>query len=445
MNLNLILKENKQLLILALPLIINYFIEGCPGFINNAMMAHLGQTELAAGAIVSTAFTSAVVFFYGLLSAASTLISLHYGAKEKKEIGEVVRDACVISIFCSVLLLVLLGYGDKFLLSVGQSPALVGLATPYLHGLMFAVIPDFGTMILWQFFIGLGRPKVTLVSSVLYVPLNIMANYILMFGKFGFPKLGMLGIGLGTAFAYAVLLVGFMVYILYQPQYRCYFNKVLLSFGNNHIFSLVKIGLPLGFMWMINMSFNIFASIFAGKLGTVLLAAQQVGLQAMGLTFMVGSGLSQAISIRIGHTWGAKNYGVTKIICGIGVLMSFTLALLFSLVFWIKPLWIVGLDFDLSVPANADVIKLSCEFLIIFGIYQVVNSIRNALFAALRALKDTVFPALCSLIGFYGIAIGLGYPLLFYWDGNLFQFWYLTTLVLIFIDMALYRRLRRFI
>ncbi|MFN7097264.1 MAG: MATE family efflux transporter [Gammaproteobacteria bacterium] len=434
------IKENKQLLILAIPLIVNYFIEGCPNFVNNAMIAHLGQTQLAAGAVVSSAFTGVLVFFYGILAAASTLISHHYGAKEKRQIGEVVRDAILLAGVCCVLLFILLYYGTDILRWAGQPPALVALAAPYLHGLMFAVIPDFATMVLWQFFIGLGRPKVTLVSSFLYVPINILANYTLMFGHFGFPALGMFGIGLGTAIGFWMLFVGMFAYIWWQPQYRQYFNEALLQFNTLHIKPLIKIGLPMGVMWGIDVSFGMFAAFFAGKLGTTLLAAQQIGVQVTGLTFLVIAGLAQAITVRIGHTWGAKNYGAANAICLSGFLMCFSIGMLFSLLLWFKPLWIIGIDFNLSDPANAAIIKLATEFLLIFGFYQLANSMRYAFFAVLRALKDTYFPALCSLVGFYGIAIGLGYPLLFHWGGNLFQFWYLTTAAIMLIVGAMYWR-----
>jgi MATE family multidrug resistance protein len=437
---NTFLKENRQLLILALPLIVNYFIEGCPNFINNAMMAHLGQTQLAAGAIVSSAFTGVLVFFYGALSAASTLVSHHFGANEKRQIGEVIRDASLVAIISSIFLYMLLIYGADILRWAGQPPALITLAIPYLHGLMFAVIPDFATMVLWQFFIGLGRPKVTLISSILYVPINILANYSLMFGHFGLPAMGMFGIGLGTAVGYWALFAGLLSYIFYQPQYRQYFSKHLMQFKDLHIKPLLHIGLPMGFMWCIDLSFGMFAAFFAGKLGTTSLAAQQIGVQITGLTFLVMAGLSQAITVRIGHTWGAKDYNAARLICLIGFLFSFTIGFLFSLIFWFKPLWIIGIDFNLTDPKNAEVIKLACEFLVIFGFYQIANSMRYAFFAVLRALKDTYFPALCSLVGFYGIAIGVGYPLLFHWGGNLFQFWSLATIALLMIVGAMYWR-----
>lgn len=437
---NAFLKENKQLLILALPLIVNYFIEGCPNFINNALLAHLGQDQLAAGAIVNSAFSGVLVFFYGLLSAASTLISHHYGANEKRQITEVMRDVSLIAIVCSLALFTLLFYGTDLLSWAGQPPALIKLATPYLHGLMFAVIPDFATMVLWQFFIGLGRPNVTLISSLLYVPINILANYALMFGHFGLPALGMFGIGLGTSVGFWALFVGFFIYIFYHREYRQYFTNFLTKSERKHIKSLLALGLPMGSMWWIDTSFTMFAAFFAGKLGTTLLAAQQIGIQVTGLAGIVMAGLSQAITVRIGHTWGAKQYDSARLVTYIGFLFSFIVGLLFSSIYWFKPLWIIGIDFNIHDPRNATIIQLGSAFLFVFGFYQLANSMRYALFAVLRALKDTYFPALCSLVAYYGIATGLGYPLLFHWGGNLFQFWYLASFSVLLIIIAMYWR-----
>jgi MATE family multidrug resistance protein len=295
-------------------------------------------------------------------------------------------------------------------------------------------------MILWQFFIGLGRPKVTLISSLLYVPINIFANYSLMFGHFGFPALGMFGIGLGTSVGFWLLLVGFILYIWSQPDYRCYFSRSLLQVRQWHITSLLRVGLPMGIMWVIDLSFLMLAAFFAGKLGTTLLAAQQIAIQFVGISFLILGGLAQAITVRIGYTWGAKNYTAAKTICLSGTLMSTMLGLILSLLLWYKPLWIIGLDFNLSDPNNAEIIQLGCAFLAVFGFYQIAYSIRSALFALLRGLKDTLFSAVCSLVAFYGIAIGIGYPLLFVWGGNLFQFWALTSAVIFLVATAMYLR-----
>ena len=421
------LSENKKLLTLALPLIINYMIEACPNFINNAMIAHLGQQALAAGAIVSTSFSSLLLFFYGILVAASTLISHYYGAKEMQSIGLVVRDASVLALICSAVMLIIMSFAPSLLHMAGQSPALIAIAMPYVHGLMLGVIPDFISMVLWQLFLGIGKPKVTLISSLSYVPINLMVNYALVFGHFGLPKLGMLGIGLGTAIGYSLLAVGLGGYALCHPIYRHYFKGS--SNGTNiwHIKSLLRIGFPMGAMWTIDQSFFTAAAFLVGMLDVSLLAAQQIAMQITSLIMMMIAGLTQAMSIRLGHTWGAKAYQNAPMIGITGIMNALLLALIASLVLWLWPLQLISVDFDIHNPANLKIVEDAKPLLFIFGFYILANALRYAAFALLRALKDTYFPAFCSLIGFYGIALGLGYPMLFYWHVSINHFWLLAT------------------
>lgn len=436
------IQENKRLLVLALPLIINYIVEACPNFINNAMIAHLGQKALAAGAIVSTSFSSLLLFFYGILVATSTLISHYYGAKETKLIGQVVRDASIIAMICCILMLTIMAFAPSLLRLAGQSPALIALALPYVHGLMFAVVPDFLSMVLWQMFLGIGRPKVTLFSSLAYVPLNIFANFVLVFGHAGFPGLGMLGIGLGTAIGYSLLMIGLIIYIFCKQEYKDYFKNWL---GKNkiwHIKSLVRIGFPMGAMWTIDQSFFTIAAFLVGILSVTLLAAQQIAMQASSLIMMTVAGLTQAISIRLGHAWGAKSYQDAAMIGITGVIDALCLALLAGLVLWLSPIILIAVDFNIHDPANASIISEAKPLLMIFGFYILANALRYAAFALLRALKDTYFPAICSLLGFYGVALGLGYPLLFYWHGSIEQFWLLATMVVLVMSALMLWRFR---
>lgn len=439
------ISENRQLLILCLPLMLNYFVEGCPNFINNVMIAHLGQTELAAGAIVSAAFSSMVLLCYGILASSGSLIALYYGAKQKYEIGEVVRDAMLVGLLMSLPFMILLWYGSDILAAIGQPPALVKLAQQYLHGLIWAVIPDFISMVLWQFFIALGQTRVSLISCLLYVPLNIGANFVLMFGHLGFPALGMMGIGLGTALGFSFLALGMLLYLLLHPSYKCYFSKNLFQFKQTHFKSLFKLGLPMGLMWMIDLSFMMIAAILVGKLSTVLLAAQQICIQAMALILIIMSGFSQALIVRVGHTWGAKDYASAKIIYQAGLFQCLIITLISGSIFWFKPLWIIGLDFNLANPNNKAVIQMAEQLLFIFGFYQMVNSFRYVLFGVLRALKDTFFSAILGLIAFYGIGLGLGYPLLFHWNGSLTQFWTLMIFTIFCMVLAMDRRYNQLI
>lgn len=437
-------QENRTLLRLGLPLILNYFIEGCPNFINNAMIAHLGVMELAAGAIINAAFISLLLFLYGLLAASSNLIAHYNGENRVKTIGLVVKDTAYLGFICAVFLFLLLYFTGPLLHFAGQSPQVVKLGIQYAHGLMFAVIPDFASMILWQFFIGLGRTTVTLISSLCYVPINIGANYLLMFGHWGFPALGLFGIGLGTAIGYFALLIGMLIYIWMTPPCAIYFKEIRwfkLSFKLSHLPALLKIGLPLGFIWGTDTTFMLGVAFFAGKLGPLVLAAQQIGIQAISLNSMTLSGWGQAISIRTGYALGSKQYQALKPIIGLGLLWGLGFTLISSLLLWLKPLWIIGIDFNVNNPSNHHLVTLAISFLMVFGFYQLLSALRSALFAALRGFKETALPALLSLFCFYGFGLGLGYYLLFDYHLSMITFWYLMLIPLSLVVIGLYWRL----
>lgn len=435
-------KETAALLWLGIPLVTSSVVEACPGFINNAMLAHLGADKLAAGALVSNAFAAMMFIFYGLLSATSTLIAHHHGAGEKKPIGEIFRDAQLIALSISIPIMVLLWNGEYILQAIGQPPALVTLAHGYLHGLVWAVIPDFMGMILWQFFVGLGRPLVTLTASLAYVPINIFANYTLMFGKFGFPQLGMQGIGLGTAIAYWVILFGIAGFLISRAEFRSYFSKDLLKPVSIHLKRLISLGAPVGIMWAIELFFFTIAAFYAGKISTEVLAAQQVAMQCMLFGFVVIGGLGQAMTVRIGHAWGAKEYQRVMPVYAIGMLLGLAYTLLLSLVFWLRPLWLIQIDFNVADPQNAAIVALAIQFFIALGFVQFCDNARYMTFAALRGLKDTRFSALCSFVVFLLMMPSIGYVMVFRWHYSMVGFWWMCAVLILLGFVAMYWRLR---
>jgi MATE family multidrug resistance protein len=439
---SLLFKESKALLWLGIPLVTSSVVEACPNFINNAMLAHLGADKLAAGALVSNAFASIMFIFYGVLSATSTLIAHSHGAGDKKTIGEIFRDAQFIALSISIPIMLLLWNGEYILQAIGQPPELVALARQYLHGLTWAVIPDFTSMILWQFFIGLGRPLITLAASLAYVPINIFANYVLMFGKFGFPALGMGGIGLGTALAFWAILIGLAAYLISQPEFRSYFYKDLLKQFNLHFKRLISLGTPIGIMWAIELFFFTLAAFYAGKVSMTVLAAQQVAIQCMLFGFVVVAGFGQAINVRIGHAWGAKDYARAMPVYISGLLLGSTYTFLLSLVFWIKPLWLIQIDFNIADPQNAAIIALAIQFFIALGVVQLCDNARYITFSALRGLKDTRFSALCSFIVFLIMMPGIGYLMVFHWHYSMVAFWWMCAVMIFGGFIAMYKRFR---
>lgn len=189
-------KEDIKILIkLAIPLIIGGLVESSINFSSTFFLAHLGQRELAAGALSAWLFSTMMVVFWGTLSAISTLISRKFGAKDHQAISRIFQDGLILALLLALPTFILLRYLPSLFVLLGQPNSLVNMAYSYVDAMSWSVLPDFIGMVFVQFLVGLGHTRVTLIFSLVWVPINILSNAVLVFGKLGFPALGISGIG----------------------------------------------------------------------------------------------------------------------------------------------------------------------------------------------------------------------------------------------------------
>ncbi|WP_192805899.1 MATE family efflux transporter [Rickettsiella massiliensis] len=247
--------ESYALLALALPLVLSSVIETSIGFFSNLFLAHLGAKSLAAGALVSWVFTTIMVIIWGVFSAISILVARYYGANQPLQIRAVLYAGLLLAILLMIPAMILMWNLAPIFLFFGQKQSVVTLAQPYLHGLAWAIIPDFLITVLLQFSAGLGRTKTNLVFSLLFVPLNIFFNYSLLFGKFGLPCLGIAGIGWGAALAFWIMTTGFIFYFLLNPNYRIYWQRSRVEPIYPALKEILQVGFPLGLMYCVEVGF----------------------------------------------------------------------------------------------------------------------------------------------------------------------------------------------
>lgn len=435
--------ESKTLLILAIPLIMSGIIETSVGFFSNIFLAHLGATSLAAGALVNWVFTTLMVIIWGTLSAITTLVARYYGAKKNNEIASVFYAGLLLAITLMLPAMLLLWNLSPLFLFFGQAPATVKLAQFYLHGLTWAIIPDFIITILLQFVAGLGRTKTNLVFSFLFVPLSIFFNYSLMFGKFGFPNLGIAGIGWGAAMTFWIITVGFSVYFCLNKSYRIYFKLPRWKKIIHQLYEIFQVGLPLGLTYFFEVGFFLAMSLFMGRINADTLSANQITLQFFWLFSIVTFALAQGITIRVGHCVGQNNKKSVNNATYVGIFYSTAFMLLVAIIYWGFPEKLIAIDFNVHDTNNANLVMLAKEFLALAALVQLFEAPRFALFGALRGLKDTRFTLFTSVLVFWVIALPLGTIGLFYGMKG-YGIWWATILaeiIGIFLLIWQYRRI----
>jgi MATE family multidrug resistance protein len=400
--------QSKTLLTLSIPLIVSGIIETSVGFFSNIFLAHLGATRFAAGALVNWVFTTLMVIVWGTLSAITTLVARYYGAKKNDEITYVFYAGLLLAITLMLPAMLLLWNLSPLFLFFGQAPAIVKLAEFYLHGLTWAIIPDFIITVLLQFAAGLGRTKTNLTFSLLFVPLSIFFNYSLMFGKFGFPNLGIAGIGWGAAITFWIITLVFSIYFCLNKSYRIYFKLPHFKKIIPQLYEIFQVGLPLGLTYFFEVGFFLALSMLMSRINADTLSANQVTLQFFWLFSIVTFGLAQGITIQVGHSVGQNNKKAVNNATYIGIFYATAFMLLIAIVYWGFPEKLIAIDFNLHDLSNANIVRLAKEFLALAALVQLFEAPRYALFGALRGLKDTRFTFFTSVLIFWVIALPLG-------------------------------------
>jgi MATE family multidrug resistance protein len=374
-------------------------------------LAHLGHEALAAGALVSWLFWTFIVIIIGLLSSINILVAHKYGAEDFKAISFVVRDGIWLALILTIPSFILFWNLSPIFILFGQNPSVVYLAKIYLHALAWGLLPDLLMYALLEFAVGLGHARVLVVLSVVCSSLTIFLSYALIFGEFGFPALGIAGAGWGTTISYWISFLLLLVYVILNKEYRDYLHCILTPTTETYFKELFKIGAPIGITYCVEVGFFFVVALITGSLSSQLLAANQIALQYVGTLMSVIFSISQAITVRMGHLLGAGDIVSAERTNYVGICLVTVLMLIIAIVYWTIPNILISVDFDVTDSNNSELVRLATQLLSISAVFQIFEAIRIALFGSLRALKDTRFTLLMSILSFWVIALPLGYLL----------------------------------
>jgi len=408
----MIRKEILSLSVLALPLILAQLAQNTLGFVDTLMVGRLGADALASIALGSTFFHFLQLLLSGVLFAVGPLVSQAHGASDKVRAARATRQGLWLGLMMFIPAFILIWNAEPILLRMGQDPEIVALGSRYLRAIAWGMLPALWLTSLRGFLEGLSVTRPIMIISFIGLGLNIVANNVLMFGRFGFPALGLVGTGYASALVFFAMFIAVALYIFFRfKEYRVFTGlrvpdaamlKELLQVG-------VPIGLTLGF------EAGMFSAVafLMGLLGAVPLAAHQIAIQSASTTFMVPLGLSIAISVRVGQALGRGSQAEARLSGFVGMGLSVFAMLLSALTFWFAPKFVVGLYLDTSLPSNAEVVSLASGFLAVVAMFQLFDGLQVSSAGALRGLKDTRVPMIITLIAYWFIGISSGAYLCF--------------------------------
>lgn len=397
------------LLKLAIPMSMSSLLGSAIFFFHTLFLAKLGSDILAAGALASYLSGTIMVITYGILSSINVLVAHQHGANNKHGISFIVRDGIWLALLLVVPTFILLWNISPIFLLLGQNQSVVLLATSYLHAWAYGLLPQFIIAALIELMIGFGKTRVILVVTVIGVALSIFFSFVLIFGKFGFPALGIAGAGWGLSITNWILAIGMVLFLLMRKDFSGYFDRLFQLTKPSHLVELLQLGFPMGLMYCIEVGFFFALTLLMGTFGAGILAANQIVMQYNGILISVIFSIAQSVTVRMGHLIGAGDVASARSAGYTGVCMSGLLMTVAALLFWFCPVMLISIDFNVNQSKNTELVHFAIQFLAVCAIFQFFEACRITFFGALRAVKDTRYTLYVSIISFWLISLPVGY------------------------------------
>ncbi len=379
------------------------------------MVGQLGTAELAA---VSLGNSLVLMFMYvgiGFSTAITPLVAEADGADDPKEAKKVLKHGILMCITLGLGLFGLIMACKPLLYLAKQPQEVVELAIPYLNWVAFSIIPMIIFQAFRQFSEGMSQTRFPMYATILANVLNIVINYLLIFGAFGFPKLGIIGAAIGTLVSRVVMLFYLYVLLFSKKEYKnfvIHFNFRTLS--RKTINKLVSLGFPSSLQVFFEVAIFTAAIWLSGVLGKNAQAANQIALNLSSMTYMVGVGLSVAAMVRVGNQKGLQRFEDLRRIGKSIFFLTFLIEIFFASIFIFGKEWLPTLYLDVNdienQADNLEVIALAAQLLLIAAFFQISDGIQVVVLGALRGIQDVKIPTAITFVAYWLI----GFPISYY-------------------------------
>ncbi|MGC3959727.1 MAG: MATE family efflux transporter [Verrucomicrobiota bacterium] len=402
-------REVRPTVALALPIVAGMLSQTLMGLVDAIMVGHVGVVPLAAASFVNAVCHLPLVFGLGLLSCIAVLTSQAYGARKPAEAGEVLRHGLVLSVIIGIVAMLSMFALYPFLDRLGQPPEVVAAAGKFLllfgASLLPALISHGGK----QFSDALNHPWWPTFVMLGGVLLNVFLNWILIYGNWGAPALGLEGAGWATLIARSMMALAMTVYVLRAPTMRAFHpQRWRTAFSVERFRRMLSIGWPIGGQHFFEVSAFTLGAVMMGWISADAIAAHQIAISCAAMTFMSALGIGAATCIRVGHAYGAGQFERTRRIGFSSVAMAATVMSVFGIVFALVGKPIAGLFIG-----SPSVVALTAQLLIVAAVFQIADGVQVTAISALRGLSDVRVPAMIAVVAYWFVALPIGYGLAF--------------------------------
>ncbi len=391
---------------LAYPVMLGQLGHVLVGFADNIMVGELGAAPLAAVSLANSVAFIAFSVGIGFTLAITPLVAEADGEKNTANGNAYFQHGILMSLILSFLLCAVLFLLKPLMSHLNQPTEVLVYALPYFDIIAFSMVPLLVFQAYKQFADGMSQTKYAMRAAIIANLINIALNYVLIYGKFGFPRLELVGAGIGT-FISRVAMLGFIMYAVHnKPVFATFVSKIRFSSIKKEIVKKVYfLGYPSAMQLFFEIGIFGTAILLSGAIGTLAQAANQIALNLATMTFMIAVGLGVTATIRVGNQKGLKNFKELKRI-GFSVFLLMTLIDIFF-----AAGFIVFKDIlPYAYINDLEVIQMAASLLVIGGLFQISDGAQVVLIGALRGMQDVKKPMGITFVAYWLV----GFPVCYY-------------------------------
>lgn len=405
---------------LAYPIVLSQFGHLAVLVADNLMVGRLGSSCLAASSLANNLYSILLLFGVGIASGITPMVGKAIGEGNHKQIRKTFFNGFVINLLIGFLILAIIWATSPLFTLMGQDPKVVELSQPLYLLLGISMLPYMVFLQGKQFIEGFGDTKPGMIITIVCNLLNILLNFLLIYGLFGFPRLMLVGAGYAILISRAIMALMILIYVYRKKEYRYYIKIFSLRYISlEHCIRISRIGFPIGLQYVFEVGFFTLCGVMIGTFGSVPMAAYQIVISLSALTFVMASGVGQGAMIRVSQFWGQGDMKSVREAGNSSQYMVMLMMACFSTLFF---------AFRHIIPTfyihEPDVIRLAADFFVIVGFYQIFDGIQANISNSLRGLHDVKVPTVIVLLSYWVVALSFCYLFAFYLKIGVLGVWY---------------------
>jgi MATE family multidrug resistance protein len=408
--------EARALLALGLPIVGSHLAQVALHVTDTVMLGWYSVEALAAVVLGATAFFTLFVLGAGFALAVMPMVAAAAARGEPREVRRTTRMGLWLSVLFAAAAMPVFWFSGLLLAALGQDPAVAALAGAYLRVAGWGMFPALLVMVLKSHLAALERTQVVLWATVAGVVLNAALNWMLIFGRWGAPELGVIGAAIASVATQALTLVILAVYAALFPALRPHALFVRLWRPDGAAFAAVfRLGWPIGLTGLAETGLFAASAVMMGWVGTRELAAHGIALELASITFMVHLGLSNAATVRAGQAHGLGDLAQLRLVGRSAIALSAAFAALTMALFLALPEPLIGLFLAADEPARPEIVAIGATLLALAALFQLADAGQVIALGLLRGVQDTRLPMLLAAVSYWLVGIpcswGLGFGL----------------------------------